>query len=93
MKRIQNIIVCLALVLTASAKPSFRTSELERLAQVLALDVDVLPDGYSHPVANGIRLTVHQTDQTILANICSLRRCARWESRLYSISSSDTSCN
>jgi len=65
MKRIQNIIVCLALVLTASAKPSFRTSELERLAQVLALDVDVLPDGYSHPVANGIRLTVHQTDQTI----------------------------
>lgn len=65
MKRILYIIMCLAVVLTVSAKPSFRTSELERLAQALALDVDMLPDGYSHPVANGIRLTVHQADQTI----------------------------
>ena len=65
MKRLLYIIICLALVLSASAKPSFRTSELERLAQALALDIDALPEGYSHPTANGLRLTVHQTDETI----------------------------
>jgi len=66
MKRtIVYIIACLALVLSASAKTSFRTSELERLARVLSLDTNVLPDGYSHPVANGIRLTVHQKDLSI----------------------------
>lgn len=51
--------------MSASAKSSFRTVELGRLAQVLALDTEVLPEGYSHPMANGLRLTVHQTGQTI----------------------------
>ena len=51
-------------VLTTAAKPSFRTSELARLAQTLAIDTDMLPDGYSHPTANGIRLTVHKAGQT-----------------------------
>ena len=56
--------MCLA-VLSATAKTSFRTVELERLAKVLAIDADQVPDGYSHPTANGLSLTVHQTEQTI----------------------------
>ena len=66
MKRsILYIIVCLVSMLHASAKSTFRTSELERLAKEIALDTEVLPDGYSHPVVNGVRLTVHQTGQMI----------------------------
>ena len=65
MKRIflYILITCLS-VLTTAAKPSFRTSELARLAQTLAIDTDALPDGYSHPTVNSIRLTVHKTGQT-----------------------------
>ena len=48
-----------------SAKISFRTAELERLANVLALDINQLSNGYNHPTADGVRLTVHQTDNTI----------------------------
>ncbi len=59
------IIICLVPMLPASAESRFRTAELERLASELALDVKALPDGYSHPVANGVRLTVHQTERTI----------------------------
>ncbi len=59
------IIICLVALLTASAKSTFRTAELERLAKELALDIEALPDGYSHPTANGVRLTIHQTEQTI----------------------------
>ncbi len=58
------IVICLA-VLSASAKTTFRTAELGRLAQVLALDTEALPEGYSYPTANGLRLTVHQTAQTV----------------------------
>ena len=66
MKRIVlYIIICLVALLPASARSTFRTAELERLASELALDIEALPDGYSHPVANGVRLTVHQTEQTI----------------------------
>lgn len=66
MKRsILYIIICLVALLPASAKSTFRTAELERLAKELALDIESLPDGYSHPIANGVRLTVHQTEQTI----------------------------
>lgn len=66
MKRsILYIIICLVALLPASAKSTFRTAELERLAKELALDIESLPDGYSHPTANGVRLTVHQTEQTI----------------------------
>lgn len=53
------------MALSASAKTTFRTAELGRLAQALALDVEALPEGYSHPVAKGLRLTVHQTAQTV----------------------------
>lgn len=60
-----NILLLCLVVLSAYAKTSFRTAELERLAKVLALDTEALPEGYSHPTANGIRLTVHQTEQTI----------------------------
>lgn len=54
------IIACLASIATASAQSAFRTAELERLAATLALDVKSLPEGYSHPEAKGIRLTVHR---------------------------------
>ena len=56
--------MCLV-ALSASAKTSFRTEELQRLAQVLALDTEILQEGYSYPEAKGLRLTVHQTGQTI----------------------------
>ena len=59
------IIISLVTLLPASARSTFRTAELERLANELALDIEALPDGYSHPVANGVRLTVHQTEQKI----------------------------
>ena len=66
MKRVVlYIIICLVALLPVSARSTFRTAELERLASELALDIEALPDGYSHPVANGVRLTVHQTEQTI----------------------------
>lgn len=52
-------------LLPASAKSSFRNAELERLAKVLDLDTEVLPEGYSHPTVKGVRLTVHQTDKAI----------------------------
>ena len=59
------IIISLVALLPASAKSTFRTTELERLATELALDTEAMPDGFSHPTANGVRLTVHQTEQTI----------------------------
>ena len=66
MKRIVlYITMFLVTLLPASAKSTFRTAELERLASELALDIEALPDGYGHPTANGVRLTVHQTEQTI----------------------------
>lgn len=66
MKRyILYIVICLIALVPASAKSTFRTSELERLAKVLALDIEALPDGYSHPTVDGVRLTIHQTEQTI----------------------------
>lgn len=66
MKRnILYIIMCLLMVASASARSGFRTAELERLAHELALDVNVLPEGYSHPTVNGFKLTVHQTEQTV----------------------------
>lgn len=66
MKRsILYIVICLVAFLQASAKSTFRTAELERLARELALDIEALPDGYCHLTANGVRLTVHQTEQTI----------------------------
>ena len=65
MKRCIIYIICLFALLPVTAKSSFRTAELERLANELALDIEALPDGYSHPIAKGVRLTVHQKEQTI----------------------------
>ena len=66
MKRsILYIIICLVAFLPASAKSTFRTAELERLAKELALNIEALPDGYCHLTANGVKLTVHQKEQTI----------------------------
>lgn len=56
-----GIVVCTIM----SAKPTFRTAELERLAKVLNLETDQLQDGYSHPTAKGLMLTVHLADNTI----------------------------
>lgn len=51
--------------MSAMAQSKFRTTELRRLATVLTLDVNQLPEGYSHPKAHGYNLTVHQDQQTI----------------------------
>ena len=65
MKRYTLFILISLVALSASAKTGFRTAELGRLAQALALDTEALPEGYSHPVVKGLRLTVHQTAQTV----------------------------
>ena len=59
------IIMYIAALLPAMALPSFRTAELERLAKAVSLGVEDLPNGYSHPTTNGMRLTVHITDGTV----------------------------
>lgn len=52
-------------VITMTAQPQFRTQELQRLASVLFLDIQALPEGYSHPATQGMSLTVHKEGQTI----------------------------
>lgn len=52
-------------VLTITAQSQFRTSELRRLASVLSINTSKLTEGYSHPMVNGLTLTVHQERQTI----------------------------
>lgn len=64
-QRILHIMIGLLTVLTMTAQSQFRTSELRRLATVLSIDTSQLTDGYSHPVVNGLTLTVHQERQTI----------------------------
>ena len=59
------IVIGIMVVLTAMAQPRFRTTELRRLANVLALDAITLPEGYSHPTAKGLSLTAHVKEQTI----------------------------
>ena len=61
MKRLLlNILMCLTLAIPASGQTAFRTAELQRLATVMGLDVTSLPEGYSHPQAQGLSLTVHK---------------------------------
>jgi hypothetical protein len=64
-QRILHIIIGLLVVLTTTAQPQFRTSELRRLATVLSIDTSQLTEGYSHPMVKGLTLTVHQERQTI----------------------------
>lgn len=63
--RFLHIILGVAVCMMMSAKPAFRTVELERLAKVLNLNTDQLKEGYSHPTANGLMLIVHLSDNTI----------------------------
>ena len=67
-QRITYIIASLMFVLTVTAQKQYRTSELERLATALPIDVNQLPEGYSHPIANGQQLTIHQ-EQGIIDHI------------------------
>lgn len=65
MKRLILYIIIGMVVLTASAQTQFRTSELKRLVTTLNVAVAALPEGYSHPVANGLLLTTHVKEQTL----------------------------
>ena len=66
MKRsIIYIIMCMAAILQTTAQTTFRTSELERLATAVSLDAQALPEGWSHPTASSLRLSVHTKDKTI----------------------------
>ena len=65
MKRIVLYIIGLMVAITATAQTQFRTQELQRLATVLSLDAASLPQGYSHPTANGLHLTVHLKEQEV----------------------------
>lgn len=51
--------------LLAMAQTGFRTQELERLATAVSLDAQALPEGWSHPTASNLRLTVHTMDKTV----------------------------
>ena len=64
-QRILHIIIGLMVVLTTAAQTQFRTSELRRLASVLAIDASQLPEGYSQLTANGNLLTIHSDKQTV----------------------------
>lgn len=66
MKRIVlYILICLMVAPNALAQKQFRTPELERLAIVLSLDVQILKEGYNHSTAQGLQLNVHVKDKTI----------------------------
>lgn len=52
-------------VLPMTAQPQFRTSELQRLANVLSLDTKALQEGYNYPRMQGLQLTVHTREQVI----------------------------
>lgn len=66
MKRtVLYIVVSFIATMSAMAQSKFRTMELRRIATILTLDVNQLPEGYSHPKAQGLSLTVHREKQTI----------------------------
>ena len=64
-QRILYMIIGLSVVLMAMAQKQFRTSEYGRLASALQIDTRSLPEGYSHPVSQGLTLTVHKDKQTV----------------------------
>ena len=59
------IVICLLFGLSTTAQVKFRTSELQQLAKTLNIDVSSLPDGFSHPTAKGLCLTVRIEDNTV----------------------------
>lgn len=64
-QKVIYIVVGIMATMTAMAQSKFRTTELRRLATVMTLDVNQLPEGYSHPKSHGLTLTVHQDKQSI----------------------------
>lgn len=60
MKRtVLYIIMCLSVALSATSQTAFRTSELQRLASTLRIDVSKLHEGYNYLTADRTPLTVH----------------------------------
>jgi len=64
-QRILYMIIGLSAVLMAMAQKQFRTSEYGRLANALQIDTRSLPEGYSHPITQGLTLSVHKDKQTV----------------------------
>lgn len=58
-RRVLYIIICLTVVLTATAQITFRTSEQQRLATTLRIDVSKLHEGYNYLSVGNQPLTVH----------------------------------
>lgn len=71
---IYTLILYCAVALSSSSRTVYRTAELERLATVLRLEDASLAEGYSHPVAAGITLTVHRQDGVVDHLGCRLFR-------------------
>lgn len=66
MKQLVLYIISFLLFSTsATAQVKFRTSELQRLASTLNIDASSLPDGFSHPTAKGLHLTVRVEENTV----------------------------
>lgn len=66
MKRlVVYIIMCIATVFYVSAQTQFRTAELERLAKVMGIDKQAMPDGYCSVMAKNQWLTIHSSNKTV----------------------------
>ena len=66
MKQLVLYIISFLLFSTsATAQVKFRTSELQRLAKTLNIDASTLPEGFSHPTAKGLHLTIRVEDQMV----------------------------
>ena len=58
--------MCLAaLPIAVSARPAFRTAELERLASVLSVDASALHDGYNYQTLNGQKVVIRIDRQQV----------------------------
>lgn len=65
MKRVSLYIICLLIALNAAGQVSFRTSELQRLAMTLNIDVGELHDGYNYLSADNAKLTIHLQNEVL----------------------------
>ena len=63
--RLLYIIIGMVTCLALTAQPRFRTAELQRIASAVQLNAESLANGYSHPMCQGQRLTVHVSGKTI----------------------------
>ncbi len=55
----------MVIAIPASAQAQFRTSELQRLATAVKLDVTKMHEGYNHVMSKDINLTVHMQNSVI----------------------------